>query len=308
MEKPRLHPVLFALIFFVFVCGGFSQLHGKGLADDWPKRVLITNDNGIEDVKIIELARAFAKVAETYVVAPLQDRSGSTHYLTATRRGSLKVERRRIGEGIKAYAVDGYPADCVLLAVTGIMKDNPPDLVISGINGGPNLGIAWLFSGTVGAARVASFGGLPAIAVSGLDDDMPDAVEAANRWVVCLAQSPLVRKLKANQYLTVSIPRLHPEEIKGVRVAKRAGMVEKPVFEKVPSGDVENGHETWRVVGAKKTGYSLPSDSDIALYNEGYIVVVPMVCNEHDYELLSRLKDNLGKLPEWISPKEKNGP
>ncbi len=308
MKKPRLHPALYTLICFVFVCGGLSQFHGKALADDWPKRVLITNDNGIEDIKIIELARAFAKVAETYVVAPLEDRSGSTHYLTATRRGSLKVERRQIGEGIEAYAVDGYPADCVVLGVTGIMKDNPPDLVISGINGGPNLGTDWLFSGTIGAARVASFGGLPAIAVSGLDDDMPDAVEAANSWVVRLAQSPLVQELKAQQYLTVSIPRLHPEEIKGVRVAKRAGIAKRPVFEKVSTEDAENGHETWRIVGAQELDYSLPSDSDIALYNEGYIVIVSMVCNEHDYELLSQLKDNLEKLPEWISLKEKNWP
>jgi len=305
MEKPRSHPVLITIICFVFVCGGFFQLQGKGLGDNWPKRVLITNDNGIKDTKIVELARAFAKIAETYVVAPLEDKSGSTHYLTATRRGSLKVERHQIGEGIKAYAVDGYPADCILLAIGGIIKDNPPDLVISGINGGPNLGIDWIFSGTIGAARMASFGGFPAIAVSGLDDDMPDAVEAANRWVVSLAQSPLVRELKAQQYLTVSIPRLHPEEIKGVRVAERARLTASPVFEKVSSGDAENGHETWRFVGAQRLDYSLPSDSDIALYNERYIIVVPMVCNEHDYELLSRLKDNLGKLPAWIPLKEK---
>jgi 5'-nucleotidase len=116
--------------------------------------VLITNDNGIEDVKIVELARAFSEIAETYVVAPLEDRSGSTHYLTVTQRGSFRVERRQIGKGIHAYAVDGFPADCVVLALTGIMKDSPPDLVISGINGGPNLGKDWLFSGTIGAARV----------------------------------------------------------------------------------------------------------------------------------------------------------
>lgn len=305
MGKPRLHLILITFILAVFVCGGFIQLHGKGLGDDWPKRVLITNDNGIRDIKIVELARAFAKIAETYVVAPLKDQSGSTHYLTATRRGSLKVERRQIGEGIKAYAVDGYPADCVLLAIAGIMRDNPPDLVISGINGGPNLGIDWIFSGTIGAARIASFAGFPAIAVSGLDDDMSDAVDATNRWVIRLAQSPLVRELKSQQYLTVSIPRLHPEEIKGVRVAERALLTASPVFEKVSSGDAENDQETWRFVGTQKLDYSLPSDSDIALYNEGYIVIVTMVCDEHDYELLSQLKDNIGKIPEWISLKEK---
>jgi 5'-nucleotidase len=270
--------------------------------------VLITNDNGIEDVKIVELARAFSKVAETTVVAPVQDRSGSTHYLTATQKGSLKVERRQIGEGIHAYAVDGFPADCVVLALTGIMKDNPPDLVISGINGGPNLGTDWLFSGTIGAARVASFAGFPAISVSGLDDDMTDAVDAVNRWVVRLAQTQLVRELKPLQYITVSIPRVPPEEIKGVRVAERAGLLERPVFAKANGDDLESGHEMWRIVGAEKLDYSMPRDSDIALWNDGYIVIVPMICDEHDNRLLSRLKKDKGLLQEWAYPKEKNCP
>lgn len=306
MEKPKSHTILFALIGFVFVCGSLNLLHAEGTADDWPQRVLITNDNGIEDIKIIGLAKEFAKIAETYVVAPLQDRSGSTHYLTATRVGSLNVERRQIGEGIKAFAVDGFPADCVLLALAGIMKDNPPDLLVSGINGGPNTGADWLFSGTVGAARVASFGGFPAIAVSGLDDSMADAVAAANRWVVRLAQSPLVRELKPLQYLTVSLPRMHPEDIKGVRVAKRAGLIERPVFEKVSEGGTGEVQETWRIVGIQKMDYTLTSDSDVALDAEGYIVIVPMICDEHDYKFLSYIKENLEKLPEWNSHKVKD--
>lgn len=296
MKNKRIKPILLVVVYLSVFLGGVDLLPGENQGEIWPKRVLITNDNGIEDVKIVELARAFSRIAETYVVAPLEDRSGSTHYLTATQKGSLKVERRQIGKDIQAYAVDGFPADCVVLALTGIMKNNPPDLVISGINGGPNLGKDWLFSGTIGAARVASFAGVPSIAVSGLDDDMAKAVEAANQWVVRLAQSPLVRELKPAQYLTVSIPRVSPEKIKGVRVAERAGLLERPVFAKAPADDLESGHETWRIVGAEKLDYSVPSDSDIALYNEGFIVIVPMVCDEHDHQLLSRLKKDSGQL------------
>jgi 5'-nucleotidase len=300
---------IFLFLFCVGVLfGDLAPLPGEDREESWPRRVLITNDNGIEDVKIVELARAFSKVAETYVVAPLEDRSGSTHYLTATRKGSLKVKRCHIGEGIQAYAVDGFPADCVVLAITGIMRDYPPDLVISGINGGANLGKDWLFSGTVGAARVASFAGFPAIAVSGLDDDMTDAVDAANRWVVRLAQSPLVRELKEKQYLTVSIPRLSRDKIKGVRVAERAGILERPVFAKAANDDLENGQEVWKIVGIQELDYSIPKDSDIALYNEGYIIVVPMVCDEHDNQLLSSLKKDSKSLPEWVHLKGKNSP
>ena len=306
MKSKRLQHLCLIFLCLAVFCGGVDQLHGENRGENWPKRVLITNDNGIEDVKIVELARAFSKVAETYVVAPLEDRSGSTHYLTVTRKGALKVETRQIGEGIHAYAVDGYPADCVVLALTGIMKDNPPDLVVSGINGGPNLGTDWLFSGTVGAARVASFAGFPAIAVSGLDDDMPGARDAANQWVVSLSQSAVVRELKPQQYLTVSIPRVQPKKIKGARFAKRAGLLERPVFAKATDENLESGQEIWKIVGIQELEYSVPEDSDIALYNEGYIVVVPMVSDEHDNPLLLRLNKDQESLPEWPHQEEKN--
>jgi 5'-nucleotidase len=306
-NKRQRHLFLFIFCLVIF-WAGMDLLEGQDRGESWPKRVLITNDNGIEDIKIIELARAFSNVAETYVVAPIEDRSGSTHYLTVTQKGSLKVEKRQIGEEIHAYAVDGFPADCVLLALAGIMKDNPPDLVISGINGGPNLGKDWLFSGTIGAARVASFAGFPAIAVSGLDDDMLDAMDAANRWIVRLAQTALVRGLETHHYLTVSIPRVSPKEIKGVRVAARAGLLARPVLAKDTTDDLESGHEMWKIVGAEKLDYSLPSDSDIALYHEGYIVVVPMLSDEHDYQLLSQLRKDQEALPEWLPLREKNLP
>ena len=168
----------------------------------WPKRILITNDDGIDNVRIKLLARAFAKISETYVVAPLQDRSGSSNY--SPRNYKLLVESRMLGEGIHAYGVDGFPADCIMLALFGLMRDKPPDLVISGINSSPNLGEGWFGSGTIGAARMAALLGIPAIAVSsGLHTDTPDALNSAISWVVRLTQSDLVRKLNPPQYLTL---------------------------------------------------------------------------------------------------------
>ncbi len=308
MRNKRSYLVSLFLLCSTLILWSLNQENGEEASESWPKRVLITNDNGIEDVKIIELAQEFSKVAETYVVAPMEDRSGSTHYLTAMQRGSLIAERRHIGEGIHAYAVNGYPADCILIALTGIMRDNLPDLVISGINGGPNLGPDWLFSGTVGAARVASFAGIPGVAVSGLDDGINGAGDAVNAWVVRLAQSPLVRNLEPLQYITVSIPRVSPQEIKGVRVAERAGLLERPVFNRTIGDDLEENQEMWKIVATEKLDYSLPSDCDIALYDERFIVVVPMVCDEHDYELVSRLKKQRELYPDWVYHKERNFP
>jgi 5'-nucleotidase len=268
----------------------------EDLAEPWPRRVLITNDNGLDDPKIVALARAFAPVAETWVVAPLEDRRGSTHYLSVTRAGQLRAQPRDLGAGVRAWAVDGFPADAVLLALFGLMKDSPPDLVVSGINGGPNLAHDWLGSGTIGAARIAAYLGVPAIAVSGLDDDIPGAVEAATRWVVELARSPAVRALEPGQYLTVSMPRRAPSEIVGVRVARRAGLQVDVAF---TAGEpaAGGGDQIWRIAVAPSASRPDPA-TDAGLYEAGYIVVVPMHADEHDDALLRELLEG-GGVPEW---------
>lgn len=298
MNKRIVRITAAALIFFpLLFLSGFET--GREASDDWPRRVLITNDNGIEDPKIRALAGAFAGEAETYVVAPLEDRSGSTHYAPSIRSGSLEVERRDLGPGVHAFAVDGYPADCVLLAAAGIMKDSLPDLVISGINGGPNLAEAWIGSGTIGAARLAAYAGFPALAVSGLDDDDPEAVRAAVQWVVRLTKSSIVRDLQPGRFLTVSIPRVRPSEIKGIRVAERAGLREFPEFSEASEGASGTGRRTWRITGLLTRDYEPPEDSDVALFEAGYVVIVPMKADEHDYDLLSLLKLKPGRLPPW---------
>ena len=128
------------LLIAISFCFFFSGSCGAGIADSeysWPKRVLITNDDGINDSNMLALARAFSQVCETYVIAPQEDKSGTTHLVSAFRTHFLSVESYDLGSGIRGYGVDGYPGDCVLLALQGILLDNPPDLVIAGINGGP---------------------------------------------------------------------------------------------------------------------------------------------------------------------------
>lgn len=262
---------------------------------DDPRRVLVTNDNGIDDPKIVALARAFVELApestEVWVVAPDRDRSGSGSYLALTRTGTLRVEPRDLGPGIRAFAVDGYPADCVAIALLGIMSDAPPDLVVSGINGGANLGIDWMFSGTIGAARTAALIGLPAIAVSGLDDDIPGAMDAAVRWVVRLASHALVRELAPGDYLTVSLPRAAPDRIRGVRFADRAPLHTVPRVERTDDG-------AWHVTGEETIGRPPHAGSDQAAWDAGYIVIVPMRADEVDHVRLLELWRH-GNLPGW---------
>ncbi|HOX25601.1 MAG TPA: 5'/3'-nucleotidase SurE [Candidatus Krumholzibacteria bacterium] len=267
-------------------------------AEDWPRTVLLTNDDGIDDPGLLALARAFAPVAETIVVAPLGDRSGSTHYVSVYSKHVLQVQERDLGAGIEAYAVDGYPGDCVLLALQGLLADNPPDLVVAGINGGPNLGFDWLASGTIGAARLATVWGVPAIAVSGLAADSPDAAAAVAEWVVGLARSELARGLRAGQYLTVSLPRTDPTEFKGVRVAERAGILLDFRFSQVDADTSGTRTALWAIQRPQPIAPDAGAN-DATLYQDGYVVIVPMLADEVDREALAHLLEQPESLPEW---------
>ena len=127
--------------------------------------------------------------------------------------------------------------------------------------------------------------------------DTPDALNSAIRWVLELAKSDLVRSLSPGQYITVSIPRIPPQKIRGIRVAKRAGILL----------DFSFSGETDKINSKKSTWYlnrpvpvkSVPEDSDAALYNAGYIVVIPMLADEHDFALFQKIKNKLNSLPLW---------
>ena len=127
-------------------------------------KILIANDDGIQAAGIQTLAKALCKEHEVYIVAPDQERSAAGHALTLNM--PIRVREVNIGIDIaKAYAISGTPGDCVKIGITEIL-DVKPDLVISGINHGPNLGADVLYSGTVSAAMEGAVLGYPSLAVS----------------------------------------------------------------------------------------------------------------------------------------------
>ena len=309
MTKRSLAPSsILAFMLVASVLGGSSRCvlaqTADSHAEEWPRTVLVTNDDGIDHQAMVALARAFSREAETYVVAPLHDCSGSADYVSVYSKHVLQVQERNLGPGLQAYGVDGYPGDCVVLALRGVMIDDAPDLVVSGINGGPNLGDDWLASGTIGAARIAASLGVPAVAVSGLDESAPEAAAAAAEWVVRLAQSKLVRDLRAGQYLTMSLPRTPPPEFKGVRVAERAGMLFDLRLGRIPDDASGDSVAMWALQIPRPIAPT-QSTSDAALYQEGYVVIVPMRADEHDRELLSRLVQHPETLPGWLEPERR---
>src|SRR5512144_1091625 len=123
-------------------------------------RIVVTNDDGIHSAGIVALASALEILGEVLVVAPAHEMSAASHSLTLTR--PLRIER--IDD--RHFSVDGTPSDCVTLAMNHLLKNDPPDIVVSGINKGGNLGEDVAYSGTVAGALEASIYGLPGIAVS----------------------------------------------------------------------------------------------------------------------------------------------
>src|SRR5436190_21958103 len=180
-------------------------------------RILISNDDGIASpgIKVLEkVARELSN--DVWVVAPEQEQSGASHSLT-TRR---PLRLRPVGE--QRYAVDGTPTDCVLLAVKRLLRDRPPDLVLSGINGGSNVGEDLTYSGTVAAAMEATLLGIPAMALS---QDFHDG--EAVPWETGEAFGPdVIRRLlrqpwPATTLFNVNFPPCPPDKAAGFAVTNQ---------------------------------------------------------------------------------------
>ncbi|MBX9723873.1 MAG: 5'/3'-nucleotidase SurE [Candidatus Obscuribacterales bacterium] len=194
-------------------------------------KILISNDDGIYARGIQVLAERLAREAEheVYVVAPDRERSATGHALTLHK--PLRVEEIESPGKVKAsYWTTGTPSDCVKFAVGNLVPE-PVDLVISGINSGPNLGGEILYSGTVSAAMEGAFLDIPSIAVS-LGSSGHRHYEVAAEFIVnlvaLLPNSPLGRKL----FLNVNVPNLPASEIKGVQITKLGVRAYNDRFEK----------------------------------------------------------------------------
>lgn len=163
--------------------------------------ILITNDDGIASPGIVVLAQAAAEFGSVTVVAPADQCSAMSHRITLGRR--LRVEQRELGiPGVTAYALDGTPADCVKAALDAILPQRP-DVVLSGINNGYNVGFDVAYSGTVGAAMEAVMSGVPAIALS--QNDVGD-FEIAQKYLHRILEELLPAAPSAQEIWNVNFP------------------------------------------------------------------------------------------------------
>lgn len=175
-------------------------------------KILISNDDGYQAPGILCLADALSSIADITVVAPDRNRSGASNSLT------LDNPIRAVHTESGVISVDGTPTDCVHLAITGLL-DEEPDMVVSGINAGANLGDDVLYSGTVAAAMEGRFLGLPAIAISMIGENIEN-YETAARVIVDVVQRLHHEPLPADTILNINVPDLPWEQIKGQEVTR----------------------------------------------------------------------------------------
>ena len=193
--------------------------------------ILVSNDDGYRAPGIAVLAEALSLEHEISVVAPERNCSGASNSLTLERG----LRASKVAEN--SYFVDGTPTDTVHLAVTGLL-DKMPDMVVSGINAGANMGDDVLYSGTIAAAMEGRHLGLPAIAVS-MDSYTPDHYETAAKAVVKLLADLNEASFAANTILNINVPDIPWSEIKGFK-ATRLGNRHKSegmIVQQDPRGD-----------------------------------------------------------------------
>lgn len=245
--------------------------------------ILISNDDGIESPGILKLAEQLKSVGNVTVVAPARERSTSGHSLT------LHKPLRCYEVAPQYYSISGSPADCVYMATRLIMKKKP-DVIVSGINRGANLGNDIYYSGTVAAAREGAYFGCKAIAFSLALGHHLDKTE--NHWDTAASFAKVfvptaVKKgFPLNHILNVNIPNLPMGEIKGVKMSKQG--LRYYTDEITDRVDPRNRHYYW--LGGEYKGFENIPGSDCVHVDQGYISIVPLKIDSTDYELLEEMK------------------
>ncbi len=186
-------------------------------------RILLTNDDGISSRGLHVLVAAFGAIADTFVVAPEHERSATGHAITLhkpLRAVPAHLASTTVTATVTAWSTNGTPADCVALGLLELLPARP-DLVVSGINVGPNIGRDLTYSGTVSGAMEAAIFGVPAIAVS-ISEFRNPIFEVAAAFSVRLAQAILERGLPEDTLLNVNVPNLPAGEIAGVEITRQS--------------------------------------------------------------------------------------
>lgn len=246
-------------------------------------RLLLSNDDGYSALGLISLANGLREYADVTVVAPDKNRSGASNSLT------LQQPLRATTVGEQVIKVDGTPTDCVHLAVTGLLEEEP-DMVFSGINHGANLGDDVLYSGTVAAATEGRYLGLPAVAMSLASHDS-DYFDAAVQVAIDLFKQLKHQPLPPDTILNVNVPNLPINDIRGYQ-STRLGQRHKaePV---IKAFDPRGNQVYW--VGPAGPEQDAGPGTDFYAINHGYVSVTPLKIDLTHHQAIADLNNWLPK-------------
>ncbi len=247
-----------------------------------PKRarplILVANDDGVYAAGIRALARALKKVGRVVVVAPDQQKSAASHSLTLHR--PLRI--RKLATDV--YSVDGTPTDCINLGINEILKQRP-DLIVSGINDGPNLGDDVHYSGTVSAAVEGGILGVPGIAMSMGSRDVIDFTPAA-QFAVRLARLVLAHGLPKGIILNVNVPNLPAAKLRGHAFTKQG----KRNYGDIIVEKIDPRGRKYYWIGGDEAGFVDIPGSDCNAVAEGRISITPLRVNLTDRSAFAHFK------------------
>ena len=258
------------------------------MAEPLVDRVLLTNDDGVDAPGLAVLEEVAASLArEVWVVAPERDQSGTSHSI------SLHDPLRATQQGERRFAVLGTPGDCVVLAVRHLMEGVLPDLVLSGVNRGGNVGVETVFSGTVGAAMTALLLGLPAIALSQLF-----SYREPVHWETARSLAPgVIRQLMAGGWnpqracLNVNFPHTTPD-LAGPLTPTRQGVGLIQTVDVHERTDPRGINYQW--LQFRRGPRENAPDTEVAAVMSGRISVTPLRFERTDEESFATLSDALG--------------
>ncbi|HSU25748.1 MAG TPA: 5'/3'-nucleotidase SurE [Pyrinomonadaceae bacterium] len=240
-------------------------------------RILITNDDGIHSEGIEALEAVMLEIGEVYVVAPASEMSGASHSLTLAR--PLRI--RQIDE--RHWTVDGTPTDCVTLALNRILPpEERPDICVSGINHGANLGDDATYSGTVAGAMEATILGVPGLAFSLVTSSSRDFAESA-RVAQEVTRKALAEGLPEWTLLNVNIPK---GETKGIRITRQGFKESCPVI----SEHVDPRGKLYYWIGEVREGFRAEGGTDFEAVDEGYVSVTPMRSDLTNHQAIEEMR------------------
>ena len=241
-------------------------------------RIIVTNDDGIDSPGLTALAKALSKVGEVWVVAPDRERTAAAHAVTLHK--PLRVQQL----GPRIYAVSGTPVDCVNLAVLKLLPA-PPDLLVSGINRGVNLGDDVLYSGTVSAAMEGTILGIPSMAVS-QEGQEHFYFDAGARYAVRIARLIMKEGLPDETLVNLNIPDRPFKSITGVRVTCLSRRrFHNPIIEKIdPRG------RTYYWIAGTRVSWSRSKDADHEALEQGAVSLTPIRLDTTNHAVLDRFR------------------